>query len=739
MISTNVTQKSAYRQLSIPDILGPEGLLAQHLPGYEERPGQLELADHTAQAMTDGESLIAEAATGIGKSLGYLVPALLAGEKIIVSTATVVLQAQLQEKDLPLLKHAFPRLTWATIKGRHRYVCKREIQKTDRALQDGLFGLESQASVEAWNAVQAWTMDESRNGRLADLDTFPGALTDDVRDAITVDSDRCTGKVCAFYESCFAEQAKRRAKNADVIVVNHHILLLDLMLRQHGTSLLPNRQTIIIDEAHTLEAVASDVSATHVGYARWRWLQARLTTMAESTTLRLNAMPTPAIDTVEGLLRQIDGHDPQVLSDLIAEALSAGARALSEAQLKFDRWATQFGEESKVAVPDDAPHLVSATQAWETALLTVVTHLEQLKIDDNDVSDPDDPDDEAPAEEAEEDSSVALHDWAKLAEMVQRLRTDLQLCLHDAPNYVRYLEAHARRGFTWATLTRSMIHVGTWLQTCLWHQFATISVSATLTTYEPGHGASFAYWMDRVGHPEAETLIIESPFNFRRNCLLYTPANSATFEPPKRERAEAPQRYQQRIEAYHERLAQEILQLLTASQGRALVLYTSSAVMRAIAERVRPHLPWRLLVQGDLQRLPLLDTFRTECSSVLFATRSFWQGVDISGESLSLLIIDKLPFDVPSDPLARARVEDVKRRFGSGADWGHLTLPAMLTLLRQGVGRLIRRMDDRGVIALLDGRVKSKSYGTAALKSLPPARHTSDLAEMQRFFAEGGV
>jgi ATP-dependent DNA helicase DinG len=697
----------------------------------------MDLAEQCYEQIREGESLIAEAATGIGKSLGYLVPALLADEKVIVSTATIVLQAQLQEKDLPLLKQVFPRLTWATIKGRHRYICKREIQKTDRALQDGLFGLESPASVDAWNEVQTWAMDEAKNGGLADLDTFPGHLTDEVREAVTVDSERCSGKACKFYESCFAEQAKQRAKNADVIVVNHYILLLDLLLRQRGTSLLPNRNTIIIDEAHTLEAVASDVSATHVGYSRWRWLQARLTTMAESAKQRMATMPIPSIDTVEELIRQIDGTDPQDLTTLIDASVDAGAVALSEAKLKFDTWGNQFGEESKVAVPDDAAALVSATQTWEAALTAVVRHVERLKLDDEEnISDPDETDGEETEEEAEEDSSLAVEDWSKLADMVQRLRTDLQLCLCDAPNYVRYIEQHDRRGFAWATLTRSMIHVGAWLQGCLWHQFATISVSATLTTYEPGRGASFDYWMDRVGHPEAETLIAKSPFDFKRNCLIYTPAAATAVEPPKRERSESAQRFQQRVSAYHERMAQEILQLLTASQGRALVLFTSSAAMRSVSALVKPHIPWRLLIQGDLQRLPLLEAFKGECSSVLFATRSFWQGIDVSGESLSLLVIDKLPFEVPSDPLARARVEDVKRRFGASADWNKLTLPAMLTLLRQGAGRLIRRMDDRGVIVILDGRIQSKSYGTAALKSLPPARHTSDLADVQHFFLE---
>jgi ATP-dependent DNA helicase DinG len=727
-------QNNSVKKLTVSDILGPQGLLARSGFAYELRRPQLEMAEHTHQALSSKSPLIVQGSTGTGKGFAYLIAALCAGDPFIVSTYSKVLQSQLKDHDLPWLKEVSAAVnrhfTFATLKGRASYVCLHELKKLQTELDDGLIGLQDRASVDAWEPMITWVHDEAESGGLADVDYAPVPLTSELRERMTTDSDHCLGsKQCPMAKQCFAERAKARAKTADVLVVNHHLLLTDQKLREQGGSFLPNRDVIIVDEAHMLEAVATDVSAIRLTYGRWRRLAQRGRTLAERLSKHLMATAAQgAPQTVDALLRGMS-EDTDTLQQAIDEAVTAGAGAQSEAEYTFKSWLADLGDEQKVSVPTDAHYLIEATHAWGAAVARVATELHGRRS--------------APAGETDEDTPeepehrTLLTEWCKLSDLIARLAYDLEKCLTDESNYVRFLEKVEGRTPR-AVLTRCMIHVGKWLDNVLWTPYTTVSCSATLTTYEPGAGHTFGYWMDRVGHPPADTLQVESPFDYRKNCLLYLPSPPEAFNPPVRKPSESPAAYRERAGAYYSRLSKEILTLLEASNGRALILFTSGAAMRRVADLVRPSMRWPLLVQGELERLTLLDTFRRDVHSVLFATKSFWQGVDVSGASLSLLVIDKLPFEVPTDPVFEARVADVKQRHGPGSEWSKFTIPLMITWVQQAFGRLIRRSDDRGVVAILDGRVRLKSYGTTTIKSLPPAPVTHALADVQHFFREEG-
>jgi len=730
-----ITQAHLSRQripLTVIGVLGPDGLLARVDPSYEDRPAQVRMAEAVHDAITKAESVAIQGATGVGKSIAYLVATQCAGEKVIVSTNSKVLQSQLKEKDLPYLQehlaangHPF---SFAVLKGKSNYICLHELKKFQDGLDTGLFGFRDRESADAWDPLTEWLTDESQANGLADLDYAPMHLTSELREGITTDSDHCLGKQCPFVKKCFAERAKAQAKTADVLVVNHHLLLTDLKLREQGGSFLPARDVIVLDEAHTLESVATDVSAVTLTATRWRRLAQRGWVLAERLMSILNDEPVDAMpDSAEALLRAMDREDTQALRQAIDVAVTAGAGAQSEAEHQFNTWFTDLGDQQKIAVPGNAQHLVEATGMWASAMTHVAGRLERWRwgeVSDTETAGTDEP-----------ESQVVVKDWLKLVGLVERLGYDLQQCLQDEPNWVRYLEKVEGR-YLRAVLQRCMIHVGPWLNRVLWAPFTTVSCSATLTTYERGAGHTFNYWMDRVGHPPTETLRIESPFNYRQHCFVYLPSPPEAFEPPIQKHGEGTTQYQARSETYYARLAREILTLLHASRGRALVLFTGGSAMRRVADLVRPDMQWPLLVQSELERLTLLETFRNDIDSVLFATKSFWQGVDIAGESLSLLVIDRLPFDVPDDPLVRARRDDVKRRHGPGTEWEKFIIPSMITWMHQAFGRLIRRHDDRGVVALLDGRVQLKAYGAMTLKSLPPARHARSFGDVQRFFNE---
>jgi len=607
-------------------VFGPTGALARALPGYEPRAEQAALAAAVERALAFGEHLVAEAGTGVGKSLAYLVPALASGRRVVVATATKALQEQLLQKDVPLAAAAVGRdVDVQVLKGRANYLCRRQLQGFQPfLLPDGRDG-------SAWEAMQGW-LDTTETGDRAELEIEPsGALWGE----LAVGPDRCTGRRCAFVSACFAEAARERAAHADLVIVNHALYFAHLA---SGLAVLPEHDAVIFDEAHRLEESA----ASWLGGGISRHALRRLAHDAERVCRDAQrALPARELDRVERTGERL----------LRAVAPPSGRRRLRE-------------------VPA------------EPALVLI---------------------------DALADLSSALHgqteDLDALSRRALALAAEVEACLDLAGGErVVWSEPDA---LSWAP-----VDVSAELRERLWDDGPTaILVSATLTT---GEDATFV--RRRLGLDRAREAIVGSPYDFPEQALLYVPRSMP--DP--------------RGDGFTERAAEEIVSLLALSEGRALVLTSSYRALEHYREQVCGRIPYDVLVQGDAPRERLLERFRTEVGSVLLATSTFWQGVDVPGEALSLLVIDKLPFSAPGDPLHEARCEAVER---AGGDWFRdYALPTAMLQLRQGFGRLIRGHADRGVVAILDPRLRTRPYGRAFLAALPRCPVVEDPAAVASFF-----
>ena len=615
---------------------GPGGRLEQVLPGYEPRAEQAALAGAVAASLAAGEHLVAEAGTGTGKSLAYLIPALASGRRVVVSTATKALQEQLLTKDVPIAAAALGRdVRVVVLKGRQNYLCRHALQGF------GLLGgqlFEREGDAAAFDAMQGW-IETTETGDRAELDVEP---PEPVWAEIAVGADRCLGRRCAFSGVCFSEAARERASHAELVVVNHALYFADLGLRARTDlpGVLPEHDAVVFDEAHRLEESA----ATWLGGRISGPVLHRLLRDAERAC-REASVPVPA--------RALDRVEAAGVRLLAAVAPSSGRRRLRE-------------------VPQEPA----------AALAERLTELAAALAGNKD--------------EVDAVSQRAL-----------RLVADTEVCLEaDDGNRVVWAEPDL---LAWAP-----VDVGGALSELLWEDGPTaVLVSATLTA-----GDEFGFVRERLGLREARELAVGSPYDFRSQALLYLPRGLP--EPAD--------------DGALDRVVEEVTALCRISAGRALVLTSSYRVLGAVAAGIRGRVPYDVLVQGEAPRERLLERFREDVASVLVATSTFWQGIDVPGESLSLLVIDKLPFAAPGDPLVEARCERID---SLGGDWfREYALPAAVLQLRQGVGRLIRSHADRGVIAILDPRLGSRSYGRVFLDSLPPCRVTSERDAVGDFFAE---
>jgi len=608
--------------------------LADVLPRYEPRPQQAELAAAVAAALRGGRSLVAEAGTGTGKSLAYLIPALESGLRIVVATATKALQQQLLGNDVPLAAAALGReVDVAVLKGRQNYLCRKTLHGFE-LLGSELFARAEEAS--AFRAMQPW-LDSTETGDRAELDLEPPAA---VWAEISVGADGCLGRRCPFTGTCFSEAARARAAEADLVIANHALYFADLALRERadGTGVLPEHDAIVFDEAHRLEESAAAWLGGRVSGAALRRLLRDV-----DRACREAAVPVPA--------RQLDRAERAGLRLLAAVAPEAGRRRLREPP------------------PAHAPPF-SARLAELAAALT-----------------------------------GGRDELDALAKRALAMSADVGVFAEPSENQVVWAEPDA---VAWAP-----IDVAGELRERLWDGGPTaILVSATL-----GAGDGFGFVRGRLGLRAADELSVGSPFDFESQALLYLPPGL----PDPRERDAL------------ERVAEEAAALCRISGGRALVLTSSYRALDEVAARLRGRIPYEILVQGEAPRERLLERFRREVASVLVATATFWQGVDVPGESLSLLVIDKLPFAAPGDPLVEARCERIAE---SGGDWfREYALPSAVLQLRQGFGRLIRAHGDRGVVAILDPRVRTRGYGRAFLAALPRCRVVADREAVADFFA----
>jgi ATP-dependent DNA helicase DinG len=637
----------------LDSVFSLEGPLAASIPGYRTRVQQLEMAKAIEEAIKLGRQLVAEAGTGTGKTFAYLVPALLSGGKVIVSTGTKTLQDQLFNRDLPAVRDALKvPVTVAMLKGRANYVCHFHL---DRAMNEGRFISREDANYV--HKIRAFA-DNSSTGDKSELTDVPENAT--IWPAVTSTRDNCMGQECAFYKECFVMEARKRALAADVVVVNHHLFFADVMLRDEGVAeLLPSANTVIFDEAHQLPEVAGLFFGEDV------------------STSQLMELAR-------------DAHAEYITTAKDCTALPEATAALEKAVRDF-RLVFSF-EGSRMPVQK-----AQALKNFESAYATMQEKLNVLA--------------QVLESQAERDPAIE-NCWQRGLALQQKLQAWQKA---DNANLVRWVEVFSQSVQLHATPLSVAEGFGKQLNA---QPRAWIFTSATLAVK-----SDFSHYLGQMGLQEATTGYWNSPFDYGQQALLYVPNGMPEPNSP----------------GYSAAVAAAALPVIRASRGRAFVLSTSLRAMREIHALLKDAfstegMEYPLLMQGESARTELLDRFRALGNAVLVGSQSFWEGVDVRGEALSAVIIDKLPFAPPDDPVLAARIDKMNAE-GRNA-FMEYQLPYSVITLKQGAGRLIRDEADRGVLMICDPRLIAKHYGRRIWQSLPPFKRTRDIAEVEAFFEQ---
>ncbi|MGB7330173.1 MAG: ATP-dependent DNA helicase [Terriglobales bacterium] len=664
---------------SLYQFFAPGGLLSKTHPAYEFRRGQLQMAQAVEEALEEKRHLIVEAGTGTGKTLAYLLPVIRSGKRVIISTGTKNLQEQLFFKDLPALERAlFPdgdhKLSVCYMKGRNNYLCRKKlIDLTDQPVLSGLEEIEHYRAIAAWEKT-------TQTGDRAELAELPEASA--LWHKLDARADTCLGQKCKEYERCFITEMRRHAAESDIIIVNHHLFFADLSIKLEAegapdAGVLPECGAVIFDEAHELEDIAGNYFGISV------------------SNLRMDELTRD----VEHLLQREKLYTPQ---------MSGAIQSVRErSQLFFSLLPANEGrfafDSRREFLEENGEEFIALNQS----LNRLGAELEQLPQKPEEVF--------------------------TLARRAQQLQVQLGFVMeNEDPNTVFWIE---RRGFrgpggnrrklsssaaaessaggrTNVFLQATPIEVGQILRECLWSKLETsVLTSATLAV-----GGGFDYIRGRLGLDHARELIVPSHFDYESQAILYVPPNLPDPRTPQ----------------FAGEAAGVIRRLLEITRGRAFVLFTSYAQMNEIYDRLLGELDFPMLKQGDAPKSALLEEFRITPHAVLFGTSSFWQGVDVQGEQLSCVIIDRLPFAVPSDPVVAARVKAIDA--GGGNAFFEYQVPSAVITLKQGFGRLIRSLHDRGLLALLDNRILKKQYGRVFVESLPRYSRTTDLRKVEEFF-----
>jgi ATP-dependent DNA helicase DinG len=625
---------------------GPRGALSRVLPGYEERPAQQQLADAAREVLTEGGTLLAEAGTGTGKTLAYLLPAVELGRRVVVSTGTKNLQEQLVNKDIPILARALGRdLNVAVMKGRANYLCLLRFGSFTKA---GSF--RRLEEIPLFRAVEDWAP-ATDTGDRAEIEDLPDGV--DFWREISAGSENCIGQSCTEFDACWITRMRQRALEADIVVVNHHLLCADLAVKESSYgAVIPEYDTLIVDEAHLLEDVATQYFGKALSVHRFDDLCRDVE--RELGAARLDARDVRA--EVEAVRHRAEGFFRLL--------------TLEKGQRLREGW-------------------MSARTAEEAGAL--LSRLEGLKISI-----------QAMTERPEPLNALTL----RVQEIQERARF---LVAAEDDTHVYFVESRGRT----VVLRATPIDVSGLLQELLFDEVRSVVLTSATLAVDGG----FSYLRERLGLRPTRELTLASPFDFTSQAVLYVPRNVPEPQSP----------------AFVDAAAREVRELLDISRGRAFVLFTSYANLNAVAERLAGEVPYPLLLQGEAPKPILLDLFRKTPNAVLLATSSFWQGVDVVGEQLSCVIIDKLPFASPADPVVSARIDRLRNRGGN--PFADYQVPGAILTLKQGLGRLIRSAADRGILAVLDSRLVTRSYGRRFLDSLPPAQLVHHLAEVRAFFA----
>ncbi len=636
---------------SLAEIFTPDGSLAKAIEGYKERTEQVHMAQAIADAISANKQLVAEAGTGTGKTFAYLVPALLSGGKVIISTGTKTLQDQLFNRDLPNVRDALKvPVSVSMLKGRANYVCHYYL---GRAEQTGRFA--SREDAQYVHLIKRFA-EHSKTGDKSELTDVPENAT--IWMNVTSTRDNCLGQDCDYYKDCFVMEARKKALAADVVVVNHHLFFADVMLRDEGVSeLLPSANTVIFDEAHQLPAIAGLFFGEDISTSQ-------LMELCRDATA---AYLTSAKDCVA-----------------LSEAVPPLEKAIKDFRLLFSYEGARMPVQKALALT-----------GFETAYQTIQTTLKTLTgvLESQASRDP-----------------VLEKCWQRGDELLVQLRRWLKA---ENSNLVRWVEVFTQSVQLHATPLSVADSFGKQLNQ---QPRAWIFTSATLAVK-----SDFSHYQSQMGLSGAESLYLQSPFDYAKQALLYAPTNM-----PDPNSAE-----------YINAVVKAALPVIQASQGRAFVLCTSLRAMREVHALLkdafgRYGMEYPLLLQGDSTRTELLDRFRTHGNAVLVGSQSFWEGVDVRGEALSVVIIDKIPFAPPDDPVLSARIDKLNAE-GKNA-FMEYQLPYSVITLKQGAGRLIRDERDRGVLMICDPRLITKSYGKRIWQSLPPFKRTKELAEVESFF-----
>jgi ATP-dependent DNA helicase DinG len=645
---TPAPRHTAADGLSMADIFGPGGVLEKCHPGYEYRRAQLEMAELVDAAFRDKRHAVVEAGTGTGKTLAYLIPAIRSGRRVVVSTATKSLQEQLFNKDIPFLQKYFAReLKVAVMKGRSNFLCRQKVHMMkDQPVLRGLDEVDWFAQIRDWAEL-------TETGDRAELAFLP----DDAELWPRLDArrDTCTGQKCPDFQRCFLTWMHQRAREADIIIANHHLFFADLALRQDDFgSILPDYTAVIFDEAHEIEDIAGDYFGRQISNYRFEELGRDVEHM-----LRMKGLGTPPLLKRVHRLRE----RARDFFDGFPGKEGRFAFSVAERQSFVERHAEAF----------DA--LVDAIKRLETELSALPQKPEELQ---------------------------------RLARRAFELRGEMQFLLESKEkNFVYWFERRGKGVFLAAT----PIDLAPILRERLFAEFDTLVLtSATLAV-----GGRFDYLKQRLGLDQPVERVLPQEYDYQSQAVLYVPRNMPDVRSPD----------------FSGAAAETIARLVEITEGRAFCLFTSYAQMREVYERVLRRVDYPLLLQGNAPRSTLLEKFRNTKGAVLFATASFWQGVDVPGEQLSCVIIDKLPFAVPSDPIVAARVAALQEE-GRNA-FAEYQVPEAVLALKQGFGRLIRSRTDRGVLALLDNRILRMHYGRVFFESLPPYTVTHDLAAVEQF------